>query len=144
MPRTYLSLDTQRAVAERADNRCEYCQSQSAYATETFAVEHIRPLSRGGGDDITNLALSCSGCNGRKYNKTQAPDPSDGTLVPIFHPREQQWNEHFCWSSDYTQVIGLTPTGRATIEALQMNRRALLNIRHLLYLIGKHPPQPSD
>src|SRR5882724_1591037 len=143
MPRVYLSVDTQRAVIERAHNRCEYCQSQADYATETFAVEHIYPLSQGGGNDLNNLALSCSGCNGRKYNKTQALDPTDGAMVPLFHPREQQWRAHFCWSSDYTRIIGLTPTGRATLEALQMNRLALINIRQLLYTIGKHPPQSN-
>lgn len=70
MPRAYLSVDTQRTVIERAHNRCEYCQSQADYVTETFAVEYIHPLSQGGGNDLNNLALSCSGCNGRKYNKT--------------------------------------------------------------------------
>ena len=75
MPRAHLSVDTQRVVIERAHSRCEYCQSQADYATETFAVEHIQPISQGGGNDLNNLALSCSGCNGRKYNKTEAPDP---------------------------------------------------------------------
>ena len=143
MPRAYLSVDTQRVVIERAHSRCEYCQSQADYATETFAVEHIQPISQGGGNDLNNLALSCSGCNGRKYNKTEAPDPTDGAMAPLFNPREQQWQEHFCWGSDYTQVVGLTPTGRATLEALQMNRPALINIRQLLYAIGKHPPRPN-
>jgi len=143
MPRAHLSVDTQRVVIERAHNRCEYCQSQADYATETFAVEHIHPLSRGGANDLNNLALSCSGCNGRKYNKTEAPDPTDGAMAPLFNPREQQWREHFCWSSDYTRIVGLTPTGRATLEALQMNRLGLINIRQLLYAIGKHPPRPN-
>ncbi len=141
MPRVYLSVVTQRAVVERAHRRCEYCQSQADYATETFAVEHICPLSRGGTSDLNNLALACSGCNGRKYNKTGAPDPADGDIAPLFNPREQQWQEHFCWSSDYTRIIGLTPTGRATVETLHMNRPSLVNMRQLLYAIGKHPPR---
>jgi HNH endonuclease len=140
MPRSYLSVVIQRAVVERADGRCEYCQSQADYATETFAIEHIRPLSRGGDSNLDNLALACSGCNGRKYNKTSASDPADGEMAPLFNPREQEWAAHFCWSSDYTQLIGLTPTGRATVEALQMNRSGLTNMRQLLYAIGKHPP----
>ena len=141
MPRIYLSVATQRTVVERAENRCEYCQSQADYATETFAVEHIRPLSRGGINELDNLALSCSGCNGRKYNKTEAPDPADGVIVPLFNPREQRWQDHFCWSDDYTRIVGITPTGRATIETLQMNRSGPVNMRQLLYAIGKHPPR---
>ena len=41
---------------------------------------------------------------------------------------------------DYTIIIGLTPTGRATVEALQMNRRGLVNLRQALFALGKHPP----
>lgn len=143
MPRPYLPVDKQRNVIERAKARCEYCQSLSDYATETFAVEHVLPMSREGTSELDNLALSCSGCNGHKYNKTEAPDPADGRIVQLFNPRRERWQTHFSWSEDYVRVVGLTPTGRATVEALQMNRPGLLNMRRLLYPIGKHPPELS-
>ncbi len=38
-------------------------------------------------------------------------------------------------------MIGLTPTGRATIEALHLNRPALQSLREVLYTVGKHPPE---
>lgn len=41
----------------------------------------------------------------------------------------------------YTLIIGLTPTGRATVEALQLNHSALQNLRTVLYLVGQHPPE---
>lgn len=44
------------------------------------------------------------------------------------------------WSDDFTLIIGLTPTGRATIETLFLNREGVVNLRQLLYAIGKHPP----
>jgi 5-methylcytosine-specific restriction endonuclease McrA len=66
MPRVYIPANTQRAVIERAQGRCEYCQSRADYTTEPFAVEHIIPVSRGGTSEIDNLAFSCSGCNGHK------------------------------------------------------------------------------
>ena len=65
-------------------------------------------------------------------------------MVPLYNPRRQRWQEHFCWSEDYTQILGLTSTGRATVETLQMNRIGLVNIRQVLYLIGKHPPQLNE
>jgi HNH endonuclease len=139
MPRVYIPANTQRAVIERAQGRCEYCQSRADYTTEPFAVEHIIPVSRGGTSEIDNLAFSCSGCNGHKYNRTEAPDPTDRTLVPLYNPRRQRWQDHFCWSDDHAQIIGLPPTGRATVEALKMNRTGLVNIRQALYLIGKPP-----
>lgn len=143
MPRIHISARLQRIVIRRAKARCEYCQSLADYATETYAIEHIIPISRGGGNDLSNLALSCSGCNAHKYNKTTAPDPADGKIAQLFHPRLERWQAHFCWSEDYTRIIGLTPTGRATVESLQMNRPGLINMRKLLYLIGKHPAEIS-
>ena len=140
MPRAYISSEKTRTVIARAQNRCEYCQSPAEYATDTFAVDHIRPVSRGGTNDLDNLALACTGCNGRKYNKQDALDPAGGELVLLFDPRSQNWTEHFCWSEDYSRILGLTPTGRATVEALQLNRIGVVNIRKVLFLIDKHPP----
>jgi 5-methylcytosine-specific restriction endonuclease McrA len=102
MPRVYIAAETQRTVIERAYNCCEYCQSRADYATASFAVEHIVPISRGGPSDLSNLALSCSG------------------------------------------IIGVTPTGRATVEALRLNRPGLVNMRQVLYGIGKHPPDRPE
>ena len=76
-----------------------------------------------------------------KYTKTSAPDPADGQIVPLYHPRLQQWNEHFRWSVDFLEVIGVTPTGRATVVALKLNRRNLLNLRKAMFVLGEHPPK---
>jgi hypothetical protein len=38
---------------------------------------------------------------------------------------------------------GLTPTGRAAIGALQLNRPGLVNMRRVLYTVGAHPPEVS-
>lgn len=40
-----------------------------------------------------------------------------------------------------TQVVGQTPCGRATIEALSLNRPGVINLRRLLVSAGLHPPQ---
>ncbi len=60
-------------------------------------------------DKPENLALSCHGCNGHKHAKTEALDPVIREHVPLFHPRQQQWREHFESSDDFTLIIGLTP-----------------------------------
>lgn len=140
-PRTYIPAELKQAVIERAQGRCEYCQCRADHATETFAVEHIIPLSRGGQTELLNLALACSGCNGHKYNRIVGTDPLNNEAATLFHPRRERWREHFGWNEDYTRVIGLTPIGRATVAALQMNRAAVINIREVLYWAGKHPPQ---
>ncbi|TAK47410.1 MAG: hypothetical protein EPO28_01820 [Saprospiraceae bacterium] len=91
---------------------------------------------------MDNIAFTCRGCNGHKYTKTEAPDVLTGSMAPLFHPRKDKWHEHFAWDTDPVYLIGLTPTGRATIEALHLNRTRLLILRKNLQSIHRHPPEP--
>ena len=128
------------AVSESAGGICEYCRSRRDYSPDPFSVEHIQPRIRAGTGEPDNLALSCHGCNGHKHAKTEALDPVVRERVPLFHPRRQHWRDHFEWSDDFTLIVGLTGTGRATVEALQMNRPGVVNLRRLLHAAGLHPP----
>ena len=140
MPRAYIPVEARELVVARAQGRCEYCQSVVEYATQSFDIDHIVPVSRGGTSAVDNLAFACSGCNSHKFNRLTAPDPVDGTDVPLFHPRQQRWQDHFGWTEDFTQVVGLTPSGRATVATLQLNRSGVVSLRRLLCQAGKHPP----
>ncbi|WP_298611499.1 HNH endonuclease signature motif containing protein [uncultured Thiothrix sp.] len=141
MPEQRVTTHQRQQVAERARGCCEYCLSQAQFSPNPFSIEHIHPRSAGGATQLDNLALSCAGCNAHKYNKTQALDPISNKLVALFHPRTQHWTEHFTWNETYTLVLGLTPTGRATVETLQLNRVTLQNLRAVLYTAGLHPPE---
>jgi hypothetical protein len=140
MPEARVTADLRRAVISRARGCCEYCHSQLRFALHPFSVEHIIPRKAGGKTEAENLALSCQGCNGHKYIKTEGYDPTTGQQVALFHPRRQRWREHFAWSADFTRVIGLTPAGRATVETLHLNREGVVNMRRILYAAGEHPP----
>lgn len=140
MPEKRVTAEQRRIVAERANNCCEYCYSQSKFATESFSVEHIIPRSLGGQNDLENLALACQGCNGHKYVKIRGYDSVSREPVPLYHPRTQKWNKHFRWNDDFTLIIGMTPTGRVTVRNLKLNREGLVNLRRVLYAAGKHPP----
>jgi hypothetical protein len=89
---------------------------------------------------VAELAWSCPACNSHKSDKTCDRDPLTGREVPLFNPRTQEWKHHFRWSSDGLQVVGHTATGRATEQALHLNRRELVNLRYVLSTIGEHPP----
>jgi hypothetical protein len=119
---------------------CEYCLCPEFCATQSHSIEHIVPESQGGQSTEDNLALACQGCNGSKYNKTHALDPATGRRVPLFHPRRDNWHEHFTWSPDQLYLLGLTPTGRATIRELDLNREGVIHLRRLLLLNHEHPP----
>lgn len=135
-----IAPDLRQQVAERAEHCCEYCRSQVKFAVQSFAVEHIAPLSLGGRTMLDNLALACQGCNNHKYNKQIGIDPINNLPAPLFHPRQQQWREHFCWNDDFTLIIGLSPTGRATVGVLRLNWPGLVNLRRILYAAAEHLP----
>lgn len=114
------SIRTQ--VAGRAEHVCEYCGWPDWFSPVTFAIEHILPLARGGTDDLDNLAYSCPGCNGYKHDDIEARDPASGELAPLYHPRRDNWEEHFAWSFDGLHIVGISPTGRTSVHRLRLNR----------------------
>jgi hypothetical protein len=141
MSEDYITAEQKRAVAERAQGYCEYCWSQARFSPDPFSVEHIIPRSRGGTSDLSNLALSCQGCNNRKYISTEALDRVTGEMVSLYHPRQHLWTEHFTWNANFLLILGLSPMGRATVEKLQLNRTGVINLRRILRAFGEHPPQ---
>ncbi|MEZ4730969.1 MAG: HNH endonuclease signature motif containing protein [Caldilineaceae bacterium] len=131
-------------VIARAGGCCEYCLSQLHFSPDPFSVEHILPVAKGGSEDLNNLALSCQGCNNHKYTHTSAIDPVSGQRALLYHPRHDRWSDHFAWIDNCEHLIGLTPTGRATVIQLQLNRTGVVNLRQALYTLGRHPPDRTD
>lgn len=127
-------------VRQRAFACCEYCMSQDQYASSSFSLEHIFPLSKGGADDLDNLAYACQGCNNHKGIATEAIDPATGLIAPLYNPRRDVWHAHFQWSEDFAWIAPISPTGRATLQRLQLNRPNIVRLRHVLVILGLHPP----
>ena len=140
MSEKHIPAELRRLVVERARHCCEYCLTQTQYSSDPFTVDHITPRVLGGPTTADNLALCCYGCNQHKSTRTSAPDPVTGSTESLFHPRAHRWTAHFGWNDNFTLILGLTPIGRATIAALQLNRQGLVNLRRALYAIGEHPP----
>ena len=137
---TYLpeSLRLQIETADR--QRCCYCLTSEANSGIPMTYDHIQPRSKGGDTSFENICLACRSCNEFKGNLTQAIDPVTAELVPLFHPRRQQWSEHFIWSADGTRIEGLTVIGRATVVALRMNHPVIIGARRRWVSSGWHPP----
>jgi len=68
----------------------------------------------------------------------RAVDPLTQESVPLFHPRQQHWQDHFDWSLDGTKVEGTTAIGRATVVALRRNHALIVAARRRWCAVGCH------
>lgn len=125
------------AVIRRADDRCEYCGLSQVGQEAAFHIDHVVPRSAKGPTTLDNLAIACVSCSLHKAAKRTAPDPDSGDEVPLFNPRDQRWPDHFRWQGE--AIVGMTPSGRATVAALVLNRPLILAIRREEASRGRHP-----
>lgn len=136
----YIPVDLQRRVREQFAQRCAYCLTAENLTVAIFEFEHITPRAAGGQTSFANLCFACPTCNRYKASRQMAVDPVTNEMVSLFHPQHQKWSEHFAWNEDGTKIVGLTPTGQATIATLRMNRPQLVRVRRMWVQMDEHPP----
>jgi hypothetical protein len=141
MSKTKIPPDLRLKVERAAGHRCGYCLTPQAITGTKMQIEHIVPEVRGGATAEENLWLACVSCNRAKSDRTHANDPVTDRPTRLFNPRTQVWTQHFTWSEDGTEIVGLTPCGRATVEALRMNNDVIVGARSLWVQAGWWPPE---
>lgn len=140
MSKTKISPEQRARIAEISGYRCGYCLTQEIVIGMPLVVEHIIPEAKGGTSGDDNLWLACRRCNEFKGVQTSAVDPETSETVLLFNPRNEVWSAHFAWTKDGTLIIGLTPVGRATVDALRLNNEYVVRSRRRWVSIGWHPP----
>lgn len=136
----YIPKPVRHSVAKAANYRCGYCLTPQSIVGPLLEIDHIIPEALGGTADEDNLWLACPTCNGAKSDRIQAIDPESGENVSFFNPRLDSWTEHFIWLNEGAVIAGLTPKGRATVTALNMNHPDIVAARQLWVTVGWHPP----
>jgi hypothetical protein len=124
-------------VRRRARNRCEYCLLHEQDAFFAHEPDHIIAEKHGGATTAENLALSCFDCNRFKGSDIASLDPMTGSLVRLFNPRTDQWDDHF--QIENGRISALTAVGRATERLLKLNLPARVEIRQTLARPGRYP-----
>lgn len=64
----YPFLQLRRRVFAKGGGKCWYCGV--ILKMETFHVEHMTPISRGGTHEFDNLVPACKPCNSKKQGST--------------------------------------------------------------------------
>jgi hypothetical protein len=126
-------------VQRRAAHCCEYCRFPAAHLKPPMHFDHVKARQHGGLDEIENLALSCSRCNQAKGPNIATIDPDgDGvSMVPLFNPRNDDWNDHFELLDGV--MVGKSAIGRATVFLLNMNKPVRIAMRRELIRQGAWP-----
>lgn len=135
MSSTYIPVGLRQLVYERANAQCEYCLIPEDVVFASHEIDHIIAEKHGGPTEANNLALSCTLCNKYKGSDIASVDPYTQKIVPLYHPRQNQWSEHFRLND--AEFVPHTPIGRVTIQLLQLNHPNRIEERKLLIMAGK-------
>lgn len=115
---------------KESGSKCVYCESKIT-ATQYGELDHIDPKSNCISlakvsliYDYKNLALCCRICNERKANL--------GITSPLLSPYSNRPETHIVYAG--TIPVGVTPLGRKTILALELDTRGdlAINIKNRL------------
>jgi 5-methylcytosine-specific restriction endonuclease McrA len=119
---------TRRNIFYRDRNRCQYCGK--VFSQKHLNLDHVRPLSRGGGSGWKNVVCACVQCNCTKGNRT--PEEAGMSLIrkprkPSAHPAlgsswgqrgYKEWSEFLqgaAWSIELCdEVIAPPPADEQT------------------------------
>ena len=124
-------------VWDRAGDACEYCHLPQQFDAMPFQIDHILARKHGGATAAENLALSCYDCNVYKGPNIAGIDPETLEVTRLFHPREDDWDDHFAWNG--AELTGRTPAGRSTIDVLKINLPQRTEHRRNLIELGLFP-----
>ncbi len=108
-------------VRSRANFACEFCGVRETDVGGELTVDHYRPRSEGGGDDLANLIYSCHCCNLYKSDYW----PRGESKLHLCNPRLEQFSEHFLECDDGS-LRSLTERGEFTLHRLRLNRPQLV------------------
>jgi hypothetical protein len=140
--RSYIPEILKQKIRIDAQNRCGYCLSPQHLVMARLEIEHIVPIAKGGSNGEANLWLACPICNRYKSSQIEAVDPQNGSVVALFNPRMQSWDEHFAWEEGGMRIVGKTAVGRATVSSLHLSDDPhVLLVRSYWIQAGWHPPK---
>jgi len=100
-------------------------------------IDHVISRKHGGTGAIENLAYACYLCNRYKGSDIASLHPKTGSLVRLFHPRQDRWTDHFRIAGPILEP--LTEVGIATAQLLRLNVAPRVAERKLLQSLDRYP-----
>lgn len=79
-------MSSKEMILQKTNGRCAYCGKKLSLGKMT--KDHVKPLSRGGKNDLCNIVAACRSCNEKKGDC-----------------RMEEWRMIFFWETLTTQEI---------------------------------------
>jgi len=135
--RKALSKRTRFEVFKRDKFKCQYCGRSAPDIA--LHVDHVMPVSEGGGNEITNLVTSCAPCNLGKSNRLLSDNSvikqQKKQLDELQERREQlemmmEWQRSLLDLEEYT-ITELSDFWRELVPGYQLSDRGLGGLKQL-------------
>jgi hypothetical protein len=108
-------------VRQRANFACEFCGVTEIDSGGELTIDHFRPQTKGGTDELDNLVYCCPRCNQYKADYW----PANPAAPVLWNPREEPIEKHLIVLADGA-LHPITQVGAFTLERLKLNRPALV------------------
>jgi hypothetical protein len=116
-----LSPQIRFQVRQRANFACEFCGVTEIDAGGELTIDHFRPQTKRGTNELDNLVYCCPRCNQYKA----AYWPVNPAAPVLWNPREEPIEKHLIALAD-GRLHPITETGTFTLIRLKLNRPELL------------------
>ena len=108
-----ISNEIRQAVFQQSNYHCEYCGQDLVATIDAWwfmITDHIQPVSKGGSNEIENLAAGCTQCNNLKWDyapigQTRAEKIADATK----HIKLKREEEMLRWQAFRASIRGHSP-----------------------------------
>lgn len=118
-----ITSEDRRAIREAYGYCCGYCSVSESDIGGKLQIDHYRPATKGGEDNLNNLVYACAHCN--RFKGNYWPDESDPQSLYLLHPVEDDPSPHLQITAS-GRMEGLTPRGWFHIRRLHLNRPQLV------------------
>lgn len=99
--RVIFDIDKKKKVLHKSKGVCAHCGKK--LTLEDMTVDHVIPLSKGGGNDLKNLVALCEKCNKDKSNYVVQPEEYFNYLDSVYleglHKEYKRYYESIDWVS---------------------------------------------
>ncbi|MEM7115647.1 MAG: HNH endonuclease signature motif containing protein [Chloroflexota bacterium] len=114
------------AVRKRFGYCSAYCGVSEVMVGSQLEIDHFRPASQGGGDELNNLVYACTTCNRLKSDYWPSEEMPDNHV--LLHPYRDEISEHI-EVLENGRLQHLTSRGKFHIQWLHLNRLQLVMLR---------------